>query len=181
MAAPPNRLVLPIIPLARDSVLLPGVTHRIPIGGRSDIPALLTAVYSRVASTSSDPASVVVGCVPLCSPLLSPEGQQLLEGSEDRVRNTARRLTNSAEHRVDPARVNERDLFVYGVTAKIAGVQGRRQSELRLVVEGLKRFRVERFTQFKPYVECEVSILGEEGMRRPLSMSLQHFADGRSD
>ena len=166
MASPPNRHLLPIIPLARDSVLLPGITHRVPINNRSDIPALLTAVYSRVASTSSDPGSVIIGCIPLCSPLLSPEGQQLIESSEGRVRNTARRLSGYSEsgERAESGRFNERDLFVYGTTAKIAGVQGRRQSDLRLIVEGLKRFRVERFTQFKPYVECEVTVLGEEGM-----------------
>ena len=169
MATPTNRLLLPIIPLARDSVLLPGITHRIPINNRPDIPALLTAVYSRVASNSSEAASVIIGCVPLCSPLLSPEGQQLLEDSEDRVRNTARRLSGPSEQgKNEPGRVNERDLFVYGTTAKIAGIQGRRQSELRLVVEGLRRFRVERFTQFKPYVECEVTMLGEEGIFRVL-------------
>lgn len=166
MASPPNRIVLPIIPLPKDSVLLPGITHRIPIASRPDIPALLTSVYSRVASTSSDPASVIIGCVPLCSPLLSPEGQSLLENSEDRVRNTARRLSSGeqAGSRVEAGKVNERDLFLYGVTAKIQGIQGKRQSELRLVVEGLRRFRVERFTQFKPFLECEVTVLGEEGM-----------------
>ncbi|KAI4143223.1 MAG: hypothetical protein LQ340_007077, partial [Diploschistes diacapsis] len=159
MASPPNRLVLPIIPLPRDSVLLPGITHRIPISSRPDIPALLTSAYSRVASTSS----IIIGCVPLCSPLLSPEGQFLVEGSEDRVRNTARRLLSTDSHKVGSGRLNERDLFVYGVTAKITGVQGRKQSELRLVVDGLRRFRVERLTQFRPFTECEVTVLGEEG------------------
>ena len=73
------------------------------------------------------------------------------------MRKTARQFA------ANPSQVKvERDLFAYGVTAKISGVQGRRQSELRLVVEGLRRFRVERFTQFKPYVECEVTLLGEE-------------------
>ena len=172
--SPPNRAVLPIIPLPRDSVLLPGITHRIPVANRKDIPALLSVVYSQVANTSSDPASVIIGCVPLCSPLLSPEGQLLLEDSEDRVRNTARRIIGASSSgasgdgnsKQDPGKASERDLFAYGVTAKIAGVQGRRQSDLRLVVEGLRRFRVERFTQFRPYVECEVTMLGEEGVCR---------------
>jgi ATP-dependent Lon protease len=157
MAGSANRILIPIIPLPRGSVLLPGVTHRIPIENRPDIPALLSATYSDVATSRRDGSTVVAGCVPLCSPLLSPEGQKLLEDSEDRVMNTARQLA-------DPGAVKlEKDLFVYGTTVKITGVQGRRQSELKLVVEGLQRFRVERFTQFKPYVECEVTVVQEEG------------------
>ena len=160
MASNRSRIIIPIIPLARGSVLLPGVTHRIPIQDRADVPALLTAIYADVVSSKRDGSTVVAGCVPLCSPLLSPEGQKLLEDSEDRVRNTAKQLS-------DPNQVKlETDMFVYGTTVKITGIQGRRQSELRLVVEGLQRFRIERFTQFKPFVQCEVTIVPEDGKLR---------------
>ena len=157
MSGGPTRTLLPIIPLARNSVLLPGVTLRIPVSNRPDIPALLSAVYTKAAKPNADAPSVQVGCVPMCSPLLSHEGQQLLEDSELRTRRTIERLAE------DPGRIqDEGDLFGYGCIAKISGVQGRRPGELALVVEGVRRFRVERFTQFKPYLECEITPLGEE-------------------
>ena len=159
MTSNPNRILIPIIPLSRGSVLLPGVTHRIPIQDRSDIPALLTAIYADVAASKRDGATVVAGCVPLCSPLLSPEGQKLLENSEDRVRNTTRQLSNPNHVKL------ETDLFAYGTTVKITGIQGKRQNEIKILVEGVQRFRIERFTQFKPFVQCEVTVLNEEGMQ----------------
>lgn len=166
MANLPNRTVLPIIPLERDTVLLPGVTLRIPVRNRRDIPALLSAIYKTASTPRPLLDSLMVGCLPLCSPLLSHEGQQLLEDSERRTRNLAERLTN------DPSDVKAEDLFVYGVVAKISGVIGRKPGELSLVVEGTRRFRAERFTQFKPYTECEVIYLGED-IVDPADMDVQ--------
>ncbi|MCJ1472378.1 hypothetical protein MMC13_001025 [Lambiella insularis] len=154
MATSPKHKLLPLIPLARDSVLLPGVTLRVPVQNRPDIPALLTAAYSRAATPRPD--TVSVGCVPLCSPLLSPEGQNLLEDAEIRVRKTAEHLATN------PSKADEKDLFLYGTIAKISGVQGRRPGELALIVEGVRRFRIERFTQFKPYMEAEVIYLDDD-------------------
>ncbi|MCJ1415945.1 hypothetical protein MMC32_002280 [Xylographa parallela] len=156
MATSPKHKLLPLIPLARDSVLLPGVTLRVPVQNRPDIPALLSSVYTRAATPKADTTSISVGCVPLCSPLLSPEGQNLLEDAEIRVRKTAEHLATN------PGRADEKDLFGYGTVAKISGVQGRRPGELALVVEGLRRFRIERFTQFKPYMEAEVVYLDDD-------------------
>ena len=158
MAGDPNRFLLPLIPLARDTVLFPGITLRIPLHQRPDVAALLSAAYGRAAGGPRDePAPTLLGCVPLCSPLLSPEGQHLLEDSDARMRQTAERLADNL------GSLKADDLFVYGVVAKVSGVQGRRPRDLALVVEGLRRFRVERFTQFKPYIECEATALGEEG------------------
>ncbi|MCJ1378562.1 hypothetical protein MMC17_001661 [Xylographa soralifera] len=156
MATSPKHKLLPLIPLARDSVLLPGGTLRVPVQNRPDIPALLSSVYTRAATPKPDTSSISVGCVPLCSPLLSPEGQNLLEDAEIRVRKTAEHLATN------PGRADEKDLFGYGTVAKISGVQGRRPGELALIVEGLRRFRVERITQFKPYMEAEVVYLDED-------------------
>lgn len=157
MATSPKHKLIPLIPLARDSVLLPGVTLRVPVQNRPDIPALLTAVYSRAATPKPDTSTISVGCVPLCSPLLSPEGQNLLEDAEIRVRKTAEHLATN------PSKADEKDLFLYGTVAKISGVQGRRPGELALIVEGVRRFRIERFTQFKPYMEAEVIYLEDDG------------------
>ena len=157
MATSPKHKLLPLIPLARDSVLLPGTTLPVPVQNRPDIPALLSAVYSKAATPKVDASSILVGCVPLCSPLLSPEGQNLLEDAEIRIRKTAEHLATN------PGKAVEKDLFTYGTVAKISGVQGRRPGDLALIVEGVRRFRIERFTQFKPYMEAEVVYLDEDG------------------
>ena len=157
MSGSPERILLPLIPLARDAVPIPGITLRIPLQNRPDIAALLSAVYTQATSQRTKPSKTLVGCVPLCSPLLSPEGQRLLEDSDTRLRKTAQRLADS------PRDAKEPDLFTYGVVARVSGVQGRKANDLALVVEGLRRFRVERYTQFKPYIECEATPLGEEG------------------
>ena len=65
---PPGSAILPLLPLARDSVLLPGVTLRIPLMRRPDIQALLTSVYSRASPPKLDATAVPIGCVPLNSP-----------------------------------------------------------------------------------------------------------------
>ena len=157
MADSPNRKILPLIPLERDSVLLPGVTLRVPVQNRPDIPALLSSVYTRAATPKPDAAAISVGCVPLCSPLLSHEGQNLLEDADIRVRKTAEHLATN------PGQADQKDLFGYGVVAKISGVQGQRPGKLALIVEGVRRFRIERFTQFKPYMEAEVTYLKDQG------------------
>lgn len=74
------------------------------------------------------------------------------------------RVRKTAEHlATNPGKAEEKDLFAYGVVAKISGVQGRRPGDLALVVEGVRRFRVERFTQFRPFMEGEVVFVDEDG------------------
>lgn len=51
---------------------------------------------------------------------------------------------------------------MYGTVAKISGVQGRRAEDLSLIVEGIRRFRIDRFTQMRPFFEAEVAYLDEE-------------------
>ena len=62
-----------------------------------------------------------------------------------------------------PGDADHRDLFMYGTVAKISGVQGRRADDLSLIVQGIRRFRIDRFTQMRPYFEAEVTYLDEEG------------------
>ncbi|KAH0300097.1 hypothetical protein KCU84_g16087, partial [Aureobasidium melanogenum] len=61
---------LPIIPLAEGSVLLPGLTLRIPLQGRGDIAAILANIYSKAATPTPDHSSITVGCLPVNSPYL---------------------------------------------------------------------------------------------------------------
>ena len=147
---------LPLLPLAKDSVLLPGITMRVPVQSRPDIPALLSAVYTKASTPKPDTTTISIGCIPLNSPLLSPDGQNLLDDGEGSSRRRAGRSD------INPGKAAKEDLFTYGTVAKISGVQGRR-SELCLIVEGIRRFRVERITQEKPYFNAEVTYLDDDG------------------
>ena len=151
-------LTLPILPLPKGSVLLPGITLRIPVANRTDIPALLTSVFTRDRHPRPNATAISIGCVPINSPLLRSDGQQLLE---DGTPKKARRIDGDE---VNPGDADHRDLFMYGTVAKISGVQGRRADDLSLIVEGVRRFRIDRFTQMRPYFEAEVAYLDEEGM-----------------
>ncbi|KAK6600262.1 Lon protease-like protein 2, peroxisomal [Botrytis cinerea] len=151
---------LPIIPLVKGTVLLPGIVLRIPVSGqRTDIPALLSGVYSRAASTTpSQPLdSVHIACVPLNSPFLTQDGQKMITGNEQ---------TPQPRERLDikPSRATKDDLFGYGVAAKISGVEGTtgRSGEFALLVEGVARIKLDSITQEKPFLEGEVTYLYDE-------------------
>lgn len=141
---------MPVIPLATDTVLLPGNGLRIPFAAsRPDIPALLSQVYIRA---SGKPASqryhnAHVICVPLNSPLLSSNGQKLLTENDGKAN----------KHTIpDPASAKKDDLFTWGTAAKISGVEGRGTGEFSLIVEGVSRVRILKVTQERPYFEAEV-------------------------
>lgn len=144
---------LPILPLPYGSVLLPGVTLRIPVSGRSDIPALLSAVYTKDRPSKLNSDAIHVGCLPINSPFLRSDGQQLL-GPKD----TPHERQDEVEI-PDPSGIDHRRLFMYGSVAVITGVHGRRSDGLSLVVQGVQRFRVERFRQMRPFFEAEVALL----------------------
>ena len=150
---------LPILPLPKGSVLLPGITLRIPVANRTDIPALLTSVFTKDKQPRIDATAISIGCVPINSPLLRSDGQQMLDGGD--IKKT--RQINDED--TNPGDADHRDLFMYGTVAKISGVQGRRADDLSLIVEGIKRFRIDRFTQMRPYFEAEVAYLDEEGIQ----------------
>ena len=148
---------LPIIALAKDSVLLPGITLRIPVSNRTDIPALLSSIYTRSATPKPDATAIDIGCVPLKSALLTGDGQQLLDDRD------VESSTPQASFDLNPGKATKDDLFNYGTMAKISGVQGRRPGELALIVEGVKRFRINSITQEKPFLEADVTYHDEEG------------------
>ena len=146
---------IPLIPLAHGSVLLPGVTLRIPIATRPDIPLLLQSAFSQAASSRKG-SSLTVGCVPLKSPYLSHDGQQLLEGK----REDGRRRPEHIE--VDPEKASKDDLFRYGTVAKLIGVQGRSNLEPSLLVEGIQRFSIDQVLQRRPYLKADVTLYDED-------------------
>lgn len=147
---------IPLIPLPKNVVLLPGVTLRIPIGARPDIPILLQSAFSQAVSSSRRGSSLTVGCVPLKSPYLSHDGKQLLESK----REVGRRRQEPAG--INPEKASRDDLFGYGTVAKLIGLQGRSTSEPSLLVEGIQRFRIDQVEQRKSYLQAEVTLYDED-------------------
>ena len=151
---------LPLIPLAKDSVLLPGVTLRIPVSNRPDIPALLSSAFSRAAqfqnAVRSGTTVPSIGCVPLNSPFLGRDGQQLLDSGRGESGQKQERFD------INPGKAAKDDLFGYGTLAKIVGVQ-QPGGEVYLLVEGVQRFRIDKITQERPYFEAEVTYYDDDG------------------
>lgn len=149
---------LPVIPLARGTVLLPGITQRITVSAsRPDIPALLANVYTRAASAGPNERvdNVPIACVPVASPFVGPNGQLLIDNGEP--------IDESQIKHIDPATATKDDLFNYGVAARIAGIEGRGTAEFALRVEGVSRVRVEQITQERPSFEAKVKHFPEQG------------------
>ncbi|KAJ5832371.1 hypothetical protein N7474_000682 [Penicillium riverlandense] len=143
---------LPLVPLAKGSVLLPGVTLRIPVSNRPDLANLLSSLVDR---PKRDGSSITFGCIPLSSPFLSRDGQQLLEGSDT---DETRREEWDA---IDAGQARKDDLFRHGTIGKVIGVQRRAYAEPFLLVQGAQRFTVKRVLKDRPYFEAEVLIHDE--------------------
>ncbi|KAL9040078.1 MAG: hypothetical protein Q9214_004624 [Letrouitia sp. 1 TL-2023] len=145
---------LPIIPLPKGAVLLPGITLRIPISDRPDIISLISTLYAR---PKLETASISIGCVPLKSRLLSANGQQLIN---ETTRDSQEQNDDDDEEEEEAEEnIDYRDagnLFAYGTAARITGVQGRR-SDLTLTIDGGARFKIERIVKTKPFLEAAVT------------------------
>jgi ATP-dependent Lon protease len=157
MSKPSSIRTLPLIPLPHSTVLLPGVVARIPLQNRADIAAILANIYSKAATPRPEASSVTVGCVPLNSPFLSPDGKQLIENGE--AKNDKNGVSQT-----DPALARKADLFSYGTMARVTGVQGRRPGELSLMVEGISRFKVEKMVRERPYFEAKLALHEDEAV-----------------
>ncbi|KAJ6133998.1 hypothetical protein N7523_000320 [Penicillium sp. IBT 18751x] len=140
---------LPLVPLAKGSVLLPGVTLRIPVSNRPDLTNLLSSLVDR---PKRDGNSITFGCVPLSSPFLSRDGQQLLEGEDS---DDERKQDYDS---IDAGQARKDDLFRYGTVGKVIGVQRRAYAEPFLLVQGSQRFTVKKVLKDRPYFEAEILI-----------------------
>ena len=150
---------LPLIPLARGTILLPGLVQRIAVNStRPDIPALLALVYERTAAKGPDGRidGIPIACVPVSSPLVGPKGQLLIEDAED--------IDSSQIEDINPGTAKKKDLYNFGVAAKIIGIDGRGTGEFALRVEGTSRIRVESITRERPYFEAKVTYFTDEGV-----------------
>ncbi|KAH6554505.1 Lon protease [Parastagonospora nodorum] len=144
--------VLPLIPLAPPLAVLPGTTLKIPITNRSDVAAILAKIYS-ISPTAKPDASITVACVPLNSNTISPKDGRLLIEDGASMGKTV--------YESDPMQAGKKDVFGYACVAKVSGVQGRRQGDLSLVVEGLERVQVVDVVQERPYFEGELAMVDE--------------------
>ncbi|KAL1583419.1 hypothetical protein WHR41_07607 [Cladosporium halotolerans] len=169
MAKSINTRTLPLVPLPHSIVLLPGVVTRIPLQNRADIAAILANIYSKASTPRPEASSVTVGCVPLNSPYLSPDGKQLIESGEAKDKN-------DAAGQKDPALARKTDLFMYGTMARVTGVQGKRPGELNLMVEGVSRFKVEKMTRERPYFEAKVALHEDEAISDTNADAVEMFA-----
>ncbi|KPM35603.1 Lon protease 2, peroxisomal [Neonectria ditissima] len=147
---------LPLIPLARGTILLPGLVQRIAVNSsRPDIPALLAHVYERAATKGPDGRidAVPIACVPVSSPLVGTNGQ-LLVGTDD--------IDSSQIEDVNPGSAKEKDLYNFGVAAKIIGIDGRGTGEFALRVEGTSRIRIDNITRERPFFTGKVTYFTDD-------------------
>lgn len=157
--APVKSVTLPIIPLAKNIVLLPGVKLRIQVPtNRPDIPALLLSAYSRAASKNTGRPSegIHVVCAPLNSPFLNQSGQRLI--SQEEQASTA-----VEQPEIDPWNAKKENVFGYGVIAKILGVEGGGNEGFSLLVEGIVRVQIDKIKQETPYFEGKVTYKYDTG------------------
>ncbi|EPS32558.1 Lon protease, peroxisomal [Penicillium oxalicum] len=144
---------LPLVPLAKGSVLLPGVTLRIPVSNRPDLTNLLSSLVDRPARRDGN--TITFGCVPLGSPFLSRDGQQLLEGDE------SENVRKDDYDTIDAGQARKEDLFRYGVVGKVIGVQRRAYAEPFLLVQGSQRFTIKKVLKDRPFFEADVVLHDE--------------------
>ncbi|KAF9253003.1 hypothetical protein LCP9604111_529 [Penicillium roqueforti] len=144
---------IPLVPLPKGSVLLPGVTLRIPVSNRPDLANLLSSLVDK--PSKRDANTITFGCVPLNSPFLSRDGQQLLEGDDS---DSERKEQYDS---IDAGQARKEDLFRCGTVGKVIGVQRRAYSEPFLLVQGWQRFSIKKVLRDRPYFEAEVFIHDE--------------------
>lgn len=148
--APKSPTRLAIIPLPKDTVLLPGTTLRIPVPpSRRDIRALIPTI------TSAE--KLRIACVPLNSPHLTRTGQHTIEAAKPDNEEEARASNDIEVPDIDPAKATKDDLFGYGVAVMIKGVVGKAGGNLAFLVEGVCRVSIDKIVSERPFFEADVT------------------------
>lgn len=154
--APKPATRLPVIPLIKNTVLLPGIVLRIPVpSSRKDIRALLPNIQRL--------DHVNIACVPLNSPYLTKTGQKTIEEVKDAAAEVPKERPD-----INPASATKEDLFGYGVAARIRGVEGKGSGEFALLVEGVCRVSIDKIVSERPFFEAEVTYIYDDGTRNLL-------------
>ncbi|RKU47300.1 hypothetical protein DL546_009360 [Coniochaeta pulveracea] len=153
--APGQTARLPLLPLPKGSVLLPGIIQRVTVSpNRPDIASLVAAVYAKAPQNRNGNIDTVpIACVPVSSPFLSPNGRLLIENGEN---------ISTPDKQVDPMKVTKSDLFQWGVEAKITGIEGRGAGDFTLLVEGVCRVRVDNVYSGGAPLEAKVKSFQDE-------------------
>lgn len=149
---------LALVPLPKGSVLLPGVTLRIPVSNRPDIANLLTTVLDRSPAAKRDGSIVTFGCIPLSSPYLSKDGQRVIDDG------TLEEDKREEYEMIDAGQARKEDLFRYGTVGKVIGIQRRAYAEPSLLVQGIQRFTLKRVLKERPFFEAETIIHDDKGL-----------------
>ncbi|KAJ5283446.1 ATPase AAA-type core [Penicillium chrysogenum] len=136
---------LPLVSLAKGSVLRPALVDR----------------------SKRDGNSITFGSIPLGSPFLSRDGQQILEGEDS---DEERKEDCDS---IDAGQARKDDLFRHGTVGKVIGVQRHAYAELFLLVQGSQCFIVKKVLKERPYFEAEVFVHGEDNssMQAPDSIA----------
>ncbi|KAI1113452.1 ATP-dependent protease La [Nemania sp. NC0429] len=159
--------IVPVVPLAKGTVLFPGSVLRVPVPpSRSDIPALISNVYTRASKGSRRVDQIPIVCVPLSSPLLGRRGQLLLEKDPEKYNDLLE---------ADNRNLRKDRLFGYGVTAMITGIQGQNGAEFMLLVRGTSRVSIDKVTQEQPFFEAKVNAHGDAVSREVNSDDYQEL------
>ncbi|KAI1174629.1 Lon protease C-terminal proteolytic domain-containing protein [Nemania sp. FL0916] len=167
MAPAAQSVVAPVIPLAKGTVLFPGSVLRVPVPpSRSDIPALISNVYTRATKATQRVDQITVVCVPLNSPLVGRRGQKLLEKDPEKYHDL---------FEADSRNLRKDRLFGYGVTAKITGIQGQNGAEFMMLVQGASRVSVDKITQEQPFFEAKVNTHADAASRETNSEEFQEL------
>jgi ATP-dependent Lon protease len=148
---------LALVPLPKGTVLLPGVTLRIPIVNRPDLSNLLSSLVDRQSAVKRDGNVITFGCVPLSSPFLSKDGQHLIDNG------TLDDDKKEVYDAIDAGQARKEDLFRFGTVGKVIGVQRRANLEASLVVQGIQRFTIRRILKERPYFEAEMIVHDDKG------------------
>lgn len=146
-----------LVPLPKGSVLFPGVSLRIPVSNRPDLANLLSSLLERTNSGHRNGNAITFGCIPLNSPFLSKDGQNLLE--DGNLSDKKREEYDS----IDAGQARGEDLFTYGTIGKVVGIQRRAFAEPFLLVQGVQRFTLKRVLKERPFFEAEVILHEEKG------------------
>jgi ATP-dependent Lon protease len=152
MGSSGRTIKLPLVPLAKGTVLLPGVQLRIPVSNRPDLTNLLSSLVDKPSKRDSQ---ITFGCIPFNSPFLSRDGLQLIEGDD------SDEVQKEEYEAIDAGQARKEDIFSHGTVAKVIGVQRRAYSEPFLLVQGSQRFTVKKFLRDRPYFEAEVALHDE--------------------
>ncbi|KAJ3023829.1 hypothetical protein HKX48_000517 [Thoreauomyces humboldtii] len=173
--------VLPIIPTRNNRVLLPGIVIRLQIG-RKETTYLCDQLWLQHARNPN----TIVGCVPLkprvevpkppgkdgSTPLASVHTVPALSGT--RFTRPPRAGSAPTQNGDDGRRpVDEAELFGWGVAARIINFKKNIASETKLTggkytvtLEGISRFKVEKYTKITPYYEAAITEYPEADLEK---------------